>query len=216
MNADRIHYQFTDLSRKFSIEKGTKRSASMNHADTQNSQNFFKGRDPAWRHIVGFGAEVIVKWWARDYLQQEWLVDTKTLGRGDDGTDFPFGIQVKASNSNRMPDLLLTEKQWLRKKRKTKRIILVWVRSTGDFLDDAVIVGWISTEEIEKVHTMKNLLGGPTLVVALKDLHPMSELEEILKKEIANQSVAGQEYPSEYEQQNPSEQWRHPVPEPEV
>lgn len=175
----RPHYSIDERSEKFATDLGTKRSASMGHSDTINSRNFFPDKPPQYRHIVGVKGELVVSWWNIE-RGRNWLVDTKTIGRGDRGTDFPCGIQVKTSTHDTPPDLILDPVQYRRKRAEAKIYILVWLKSERQ----AIIMGWITTKEIEANWKPQKTKFGERIIVPLSELKPMESLDERLKKEL--------------------------------
>ena len=131
-------------------ELGFRRSASKNHADTKNSRNLSKDK-PAWhRHFVGVCGEFA---YAQHTGQK---VDTNIYhGYGDNGVDFANGVDVKTSafipNSyQNMPDLLLFEKQFARK--KADIYVLAWLR-----LPDVILMGSITQEKLLEVKEIKQI-----------------------------------------------------------
>lgn len=87
-------------------QRGIKRSESMGHRDTKNSQNWTGG--PGWkRHVAGGRAEVAYTKWSGQPLTRN------VIGRGDGGIDFADGTQLKSSE-HAMPNVLVPKKQWNR------------------------------------------------------------------------------------------------------
>ena len=130
------------------LRLGNRRSASMNHAETKNSINM--GFDtPLDRHFAGALGEIA---WGR-FTGFE--VDKRTIGRGDGGTDFSGGIDIKTRVSwNRYrPNLLIPVKQWIREDRpKPNKYVLCWI-SKEEFEAGAIrtvrIVGWITAIDFD-------------------------------------------------------------------
>ena len=151
---------------KFSVEQmlfakdlAIKRSGSMNHADTKNSQNFIKDKQPWWRHFIGVVGEMAYS------IYSDYPIDQTTIGRGDSGVDFPNGVQVKASDTVLKPNLMFPVSQFNRKIART--YVLVWVFPTGH---QAEIIGSISREDIEKHRTEHDFGYGNTYIVSNKHL----------------------------------------------
>lgn len=117
-----------------------RRSGSMNHADTLNSKNFFKNRPGWWRHFIGALGEIVFSHYSG------FPVDTHTIGRGDDGTDFPGGIQIKCSDYPSAPNILIPEAQWDRK--TCQLYVLIWVQLDRHV---AQIMGAITRERAKAV-----------------------------------------------------------------
>jgi len=120
---------------------GKKRSASMGHAETKNSKNMVGGT-PWKRHYFGAIGE---KAWS--ILTGE-PVDVKTIGRGDAGTDFSNGTQVKGAYQRKKPNLLIPVDQYDRK--IAKRYILGWIKQK-DFGVVVEILGQISRGKCDRV-----------------------------------------------------------------
>lgn len=131
-----IRVELTPEDKKFCWKWAQKRSGSMGDNDTKNSHSF--GMNSKTRHYVGLLGE-------RAYGKYiDFPVDTATIGRGDDGTDFPDGIQVKGAMTEKMPNLLIPVDQYDRK--PCESYVLVWVKKTH-----AIILGIINREVVEKV-----------------------------------------------------------------
>lgn len=154
-----ITYELTLAIRNPALEHGLKRSASMGHRDTTNSQNWMNGKPPYWRHYVGRVGEEIVS------LFSGWPLDWDTIGRGDDGTDFPHGIQVKTRETTEKPNLLIPVSQFNRK--TCVYYILVWLNEPH-----AHIIGWITREDFKRLHSVEQMKV-PTMVVHHSFLKPM-------------------------------------------
>lgn len=103
--------------------------------ETANSKNFFEGMPRTHRHFIGLLGEFA---WAKIH-GYEMNMETWT-GKGDDGTDFKGGIQVKSSAITKKPNLLIPCSQWKRK--SCKFYYLMWIR-----LPVAYEIGWISRIE---------------------------------------------------------------------
>lgn len=175
-------FEFNEEAIAWCFKHGMARSASMNHADTKNSRNFFSGKPPYHRHVLGIKGELAYSWWLR-HINRYHPVDIKTLGRGDTGTDFPGGVQIKSSDLDHVPNLLIGVTQWQRK--HANYYVLAWVRPEHVWL-----IGWISTEEFEKIHKVREIRGDAVMVVDYRDLHPMDELEAVLIKDEQTKAVA--------------------------
>jgi len=128
---------------EFAKDLGYKRSASMNHANTKNSHNPYKNK-PNWhRHIVGALGEVAYSIYSGE------VVDTTTLGRGDEGFDFKNKTDVKASDINTKPNLILGVENF---KRKYAEIyVLAWVK-----LPEVELIGYINRNDVIKESIIKN------------------------------------------------------------
>lgn len=99
---------------------GYNRSKSVNHSDTKISKNLHKNRPNWWRHFIGALGEV-----AYSKVTGE-DVDTETLGKGDQGYDFKNGIDIKSSDLNRKPNLIISKQAFDSKICKT--YLLAWVK----------------------------------------------------------------------------------------
>ena len=136
----RIDLNEDDLA--FALRLGQKRSGSMGHAETVNSPNMLYPRPPWWRHYVGVcGEQAFSK-------VTGYPVDDKTIGRGDDGTDFPHGIQVKAAYQPRQPRLLIPVSQLDRK--IACIYVFVWLPHEHEF-KVAHIQGWITRADLMRL-----------------------------------------------------------------
>ncbi len=159
-----------------------RRSGSMQHRDTPNSKNMNPER-PGWhRHFIGVIGELAYSWFSDHPVNQD------TIGEGDDGTDFPDGVQIKSSDLDHEPNLLFLTKQWERKLART--YVLAWVQNVTQYRNGApcalrcdgaafaprvTLMGWSTREEIESKAVKKDL-GRETMVFAREYLHPMGEL----------------------------------------
>lgn len=159
-----ISFALNTVDWRWATGLGKKRSGSMDHANTKNSRNFMPDKPPWWRHVIGVVAELGYSWWSGC------PVNTTTIGRGDDGTDFPGGIQVKGSDHETPPDLLLGVSQWNRK--HAAIYVLAWVRP-----DEVILMGWITRKEIEARHTIHDFGWGPAMVIPYTILYPMETLQ---------------------------------------
>lgn len=137
----------------------------MNHASTRNSANFFSDRPPWFRHFVGVCGEVA---FAKTY---DLHVDEDTIGRGDDGTDFPGGVQVKTAFQKRPPRLMFPQRQWQRKHAKV--YVLAW--APADLECSAIsLIGWIRRgRAVELLHGPRDFGHGPTVWIEQSELHSM-------------------------------------------
>ncbi len=134
----------TEKQIEFAKDLGFKRSASVGHAVTRKSFNAYENKKPDWwRHFIGALGEVAYS----VYIGKE--VDTTTIGTGDDGTDFDNGVDVKSSDLNRRPNLLLGVKQF--NKKYAKRYVLAWVK-----LPTVELMGYIDREDVIEKSTLKN------------------------------------------------------------
>lgn len=125
-----IRVKLDDVTVERGRRRGRIRSASMGHANTRNSKNYFNGRPPSFRHEVGAVGEFA-------YAQEFGFdVDETTVGRGDDGIDFPDGSQLKTPCQPRTPRLFIgvdRHKQLLREvelheRTLPTRYVLAWMR----------------------------------------------------------------------------------------
>lgn len=153
-----------DEDLKFCESHAKKRSGSMDDADTLNSQNFYNNKPPWWRHYIGMLGEFAYQ------VHSGYKVDTTTIGEGDDGTDFPGGIQVKASDLGVMPNLMFPLKQWQRK--SANIYVLAWV-----VLPRTIhLLGWITREKADRVKVIHEYGRGSTYLIDREYLLPMSTM----------------------------------------
>jgi hypothetical protein len=147
-----IQFVLSDEELEWCKQLGFKRSASKNHADTLNSKNFMP-KKPKWhRHYVGAIGELAYSKYCGD------PVNTDIIGVGDDGTDFPGGVQVKASDTKKIPNLMFPKNQFYRKKAKV--YVLVWVKIPSVYL-----VGKIDRQRIIQCHKLHDFGYGETMIV---------------------------------------------------
>ncbi len=99
---------------------GYNRSNSVGHSNTKISKNLHKNRPNWWRHFVGALGEVA---YAKVTGEK---VDTKTLGKGDNGFDFKNGIDIKSSDLKKKPSLIISKQAFDSKICKT--YLLAWVK----------------------------------------------------------------------------------------
>lgn len=146
-------------------ELAMKRSGSMGHANTCHSKNCMKDRPGWWRHFIGVIGELVISW------RCSFEVDTQTIGRGDSGSDFPGGIQVKASDLSYEPNLVVSVDEWARKPAQV--YVLVWIR---DELSRASIMGFITRDKADSVKLLVD--GGikPFWFIHRKHLSPIDDL----------------------------------------
>jgi hypothetical protein len=130
-----------------------KRSGSMNHSDTLNSQNFLKQKPSWYRHYVGVLGELAYS------IHTGQAVDETTIGKGDSGIDFEDGVQVKASDTVNKPNLMFPVSQFNRK--IAKNYVLAWVK-----LPEVELIGRITREKILEVKTTKDYGYGNTYFVS--------------------------------------------------
>lgn len=167
MTATIISYTLDDAALKWCERHGRKRSASMSDADTKNSRNMMTHRPPWYRHYIGVIGELAYSWFSKQ------PVDVKTIGRGDDGTDFPSGVQVKASDLGHEPALMFLKTQWQRKQAKV--YVLAWVQLTTP-VKRVSLLGWLTREDIELLCELKDYGKGETMVVDAKHLKPVETM----------------------------------------
>lgn len=167
-----ITYPLDLVAQEWALERAMDRSGSMKHSDTIHSINMLKDRPPYWRHYVGVLGELCYAWFSGQ------KVDIITIGRGDDGTDFPDGVQVKSSDlaGNRPPRLMLNPDQWRRK--RAFDYVLAWIQWTKP-TPKGSLLGWISHEEFAAIHkidpdTDRGL--GACMFVTHEQLHSMATL----------------------------------------
>ena len=142
----------TEEQLNFAHNVGFKRSASVGHAVTKKSFNAYENKKPDWwRHYIGAIGELAYS----IYIGKE--IDTTTIGRGDDGTDFDNGVDVKSSDLNRKPNLLLGINQF--NKKYAKRYVLAWVQ-----IPKVELIGYIDKS------TIKNFGYNDNYFVNSKDL----------------------------------------------
>lgn len=134
----------------------------MRHADTVNSRNMLRGRPPYWKHYVGAVGEVIFS------MYSGLPVDETTIGRGDEGSDFPGGIQVKCSDTRYEPNLMVLKSLWERK--PAKLYVLCWLNEPKVF-----ILGAITSQEFLNAKETIELGHGPTYVVRHQHLLPIEQ-----------------------------------------
>ena len=149
-------------------EIGLKRSGSMSHADTKNSKNMTPEKPAWWRHYIGALGE-----YAFAKLTNQEVHDI--IGRGDEGTDFPCGTNVKSSDfPHREPNLLIHKKtSWDRK--RAKRYVLAWIK-----LPQIIFLGEITEQ---KILNLIDIVGeniyreygrGKTLTIPTRMLEPIN------------------------------------------
>ena len=139
---------------------GMKRSGSMNHADTKHSANFFKDK-PAWhRHFLGVMGEFAYG------AYSGYPIDNETIGRGDTGTDFLDGTDVKSSDSISKPNLILRPDAIFRK--KPKSYVLAWIR-----VPVVILVGRITWENVIDVMEERKYDHGVAYFIDNRFLRPM-------------------------------------------
>ena len=114
----------------------------MNDANTINSVNMT--RYPGWaRHVHGATLEKLIG----DNTGMP--IDTKTIGKGDGGWDFPDGTQAKSAYQKHKPNLLILVSQYKRKDLKIpKRYIFGWLKLNHL---DYEILGQISRERFDQI-----------------------------------------------------------------
>ena len=134
-----------------------KRSGSMNHADTKNSSNFFKSKPAWWRHYIGVIGELAYS------IHTGEKVGVLTIGKGDSGYDFKYGVDVKCSNSKQRPDLLLNANQFKRK--KANHYVLAWVQE-----NTVELIGHIKRTKATELKEIKDFGNGETYVINKKYL----------------------------------------------
>ena len=165
-----IRIRLTPDTLRLAKQLGLKRSGSMNDRDTPHSHN--PKMNSKVRHITGAEAEYVYSDHSGD------PVDTWTIGKGDDGTDFPGGVDVKGSKIENMPNLLIDQEAWERK--IPKIYVLVWVQNLKFKRLDSLILGWITREQADEVkyEVLEGERGCVTdnWWIDFEYLHPMSEL----------------------------------------
>lgn len=151
------------------IERGTKlglrRSASMGHKDYLTPNMLApQGHKSSHKHVVGGIGEVVFS----DYSGLP--VDDKTIGRGDSGSDFPGGIQVKSAELDHPPNLPITVHEW---HHKPQRIyVMVWIDGKS-----AHILGAITRANADKVKQRQDRSGfGESYWISFMDLSPVWQL----------------------------------------
>ena len=91
--------------------------------NTINSQNFFPNKEPWFRSYVGAVGEVAYSKWTGYPITETTWNDGRSV---EDGTDFPDGSNVKASEIDEIPNLLIPVvhyKKWI-----PKSYVLAWAR----------------------------------------------------------------------------------------
>ena len=150
----------TEEQIEFAKDLGFKRSASMNHANTKNSCNPYKNK-PAWhRHVVGALGELAYSIYSGE------KVDTETLGRGDEGYDFNNKIDVKSSDLDRKPNLLIGVNNFKRK--YAERYVLAWVK-----IPTVELIGYIDRQDVIEKSTIKNFGFNDNYFVTSNNLKPL-------------------------------------------
>ena len=129
-----------------------KRSGSKNHAETKNSINCFKDKEGWHRHYVGVLGELAYS------IYSGKKIDISIIGRGDDGTDFDNGVDVKTSTSKYRPNLLMFKKQYERK--KADSYVLAWLQ-----LPIVELVGSITRNKFDELKETKDFGYGETYIV---------------------------------------------------
>ena len=149
--------KLTDKELDWCKDLAMKRSGSMNHADTKNSSNFFKRKPAWWRHYIG----VIGEFAYSKHTGEK--VDILTIGKGDSGSDFKYGVDVKSSNSKNRPPLLLFANQFKRK--VAKHYVLAWVKENS-----VELIGHIKRKKVIELKEIKDFGFGETYVIDNKHL----------------------------------------------
>lgn len=157
-------FNIDSAMRDRALRLGLARSGSMQHRDTVNSRSMMRqqGRPDWWRHHIGALGEIVFS------LYSGLTVNTWTIGRGDDGSDFPGGINVKASDCKTEPRLMILKTMWERKHAKV--YVIVWINEPH-----AHILGGITSEEFARVHKSHDWGRGETYFVEANQLHPIEE-----------------------------------------
>jgi hypothetical protein len=151
----------TEEQLDFAHSVGFKRSASVGHAVTRKSFNAYENKKPDWwRHYIGALGELAYS----IYIGKE--IDTTTIGRGDDGTDFDNGVDVKSSDLNRKPNLLLGINQF--NKKYAKRYVLAWVK-----IPTVELIGYIDRDDVINKSTIKNFGYNDNYFVTNNNLKPL-------------------------------------------
>jgi len=136
------------------------------HASTRNSQNFFEGSEPWYRHFIGVLGEKAYS------AYSGYPVDDQTIGRGDSGVDFPGGVQVKTACLESKPRLMIPQSQYDRK--MCEYYVLAWVRS-GDY-SSVVILGRITRSHFDDIKESATFYV-PTYFCMAKSLEPLESQE---------------------------------------
>lgn len=143
------------------------KSYSVGCTDTKNSQNFFDDKHPLYRSYLGMLGEV-------GFAKYSGLkMNIDTIGIGDDGTDFDYGIQVKCSDAKNKPNLMFPLTQYHRK--HAEYYILTWYRKNA-----LEIIGYTTRGYIDNNHKLKEYGHGATVFVPNKELESIQTFK-ILK-----------------------------------
>tara|TARA_R110002012_G_scaffold59163_2_gene154544 strand:+ start:1088 stop:1576 length:489 start_codon:yes stop_codon:yes gene_type:complete len=158
---DMVEVKFNDADIDFCRNLGDRRSGSMGHRDTVNSYTMtHKSRH---RHFLGVVGELA-------YSKFSGLeVDSITIGRGDDGTDFNNGINVKCSDSRNKPNLIFPVVQYQRK--YSEYYVLVWYKEKIPYL-----LGWTTRNEIDLKHKIVDFGYGETVLFSNSLLNTMDSI----------------------------------------
>ena len=139
--AGKVMIQLTPEELKLAIKLGRRRSGSVGHAETLYSHNPTMGS--LIRHIIGAKAEYVYSRYTG------YPVDITTIGKGDDGTDFPDGANVKGSEIEKKPNLLIDLISWERI--VPKFYVLIWVQNPKFNRLHSEILGFITREDADRV-----------------------------------------------------------------
>lgn len=104
---------------------------------------------------------------------------------GDDGTDFPGGVQVKASRRSHPPKLMIPVRDWRNPKKVCKSYVLSWVSEDRRTVK---IMGAISRPRFHRIKGRRTW-EEPTYYV---EAHQLQPLEDVIPKEFlyASQPIA--------------------------
>lgn len=150
----------TEEQIEFAKNLGFKRSASMNHANTKNSCNPYKNK-PNWhRHVVGALGELAYSIYSGE------KIDTETIGRGDEGYDFNNKTDVKSSDLDRKPNLILGVNNFKRK--YAERYVLAWVK-----IPTVELLGYIDRQDVIEKSIIKNFGFNDNYFVSNNNLKPL-------------------------------------------
>lgn len=154
-----IKIEFSKEDFEFCHELGLKRSGSVGHADTKNSPRMVHGS--RYRHYLGVVGELA-------YSKYSGLeVDIHTIGKGDDGTDFPNGVNVKCSDAKNKPNLLILSQQFKRK--YSDYYVMVWYTQ-----GDVYLLGWATRDQLYTHKKVVDFGYGETYLYSNRNLKPMN------------------------------------------
>ena len=164
---DELFVELNEVEIAFCKEWAMERSGSMSHSDTKNSKNMTPEKPAWWRHYIGCLGE-----YAFSKLTNQKI--HKIIGKGDPGTDFPCGTNVKASDLSHEPNLLIHKQSaWDRK--RAKRYALAWVKLPRvSFLGEITEQKIINLIDIVGDNIFREYGRGATLTIPRRMLEPIN------------------------------------------